>query len=91
MLLAHSASVKFGTNPYLSITIGGILLHPTFTAMIATARESGEAIYLFGLPVTLVNYGSSVIPIILTIWFMSFIEPRVDKIVPKVTRILAHH
>lgn len=89
MLLAHSASVKFGTNPYLSITIGGILLHPTFTAMIATARESGEAIYLFGLPVTLVNYGSSVIPIILTIWFMSFIEPRVDKIVPKVTRIFS--
>lgn len=89
MLLAHSASVKFGTNPYLSITIGGILLHPTFTTMIATAREAGESIHLFGLPVTLVNYGSSVIPIILTIWFMSFVEPVVDKIVPKVTRIFS--
>ncbi|MGL9814031.1 PTS transporter subunit EIIC [Enterococcus sp. DIV0098] len=89
MLLAHSASVKFGTNPYLSITIGGILLHPTFTAMIATARETGSAIQLFGLPVTPVNYGSSVIPIILTIWFMSYVEPLVDKIVPKVTRIFS--
>ncbi|MGL9730787.1 beta-glucoside-specific PTS transporter subunit IIABC [Enterococcus sp. DIV0756] len=89
MLLAHSASVKFGTNPYLSITIGGILLHPTFTAMITNARETGGTIQLFGLPVTPVNYGSSVIPIILTIWFMSFIEPFVDKIVPKVTRIFS--
>lgn len=89
ILLAHSASVKFGTNPYLSITIGGILLHPTFTTMIANAKETDNAIYLFGLPVTLVNYGSSVIPIILTIWFMSYIEPLVDKIVPKVTRIFS--
>lgn len=89
VLLAHSASVKFGTNPYLSITIGGILLHPTFTSMISTARETGDSIYLFGLPVTLVNYGSSVIPIILTIWFMSYIEPVVDKLVPKVTRIFS--
>lgn len=87
MLLAHSASVKFGTNPYLSITIGGILLHPSFTAMIETARETGTGIQLFGLPVTPAEYGSSVIPIILIIWFMSFVEPAVDKIVPKVTRI----
>ena len=89
MLLAHSASVKFGTNPYLSITIGGILLHPAFAAMVATARESANGIHLFGLPVTLVNYGSSVIPIILIIWFMSFVEPFVDKYVPSVTRIFA--
>lgn len=89
MLLAHSASVKFGTNPYLSITIGGILLHPTFTMMVAQAKESGQGIHMFGMPVTLVNYGSSVIPIILIIWFMSFVEPFVDKIVPKVTRIFS--
>ncbi|MBO0488162.1 beta-glucoside-specific PTS transporter subunit IIABC [Vagococcus fluvialis] len=89
MLLAHSASVKFGANPYLSITIGGILLHPTFTNMVAMVKESGDSIHLFGLPVTLVNYGSSVIPIILVIWFMSFVEPTVDKLVPKVTRIFS--
>lgn len=89
ILLAHSASVKFKTNPYVSMTIGGILLHPAFQAMVQIAREGGQAIDFIGLPVRAVNYSSSVIPIILIIWFLSYVEPLVDRIVPSVIRIFA--
>ena len=89
ILLAHSASVKFKTNPYVSLTVGGILLHPTFVNMVAEATQNNGHISLFNLPITLTNYGSSVIPIILVIWFMSYIEPLMDRIVPKVMRIFA--
>ncbi|GCF94846.1 PTS beta-glucoside transporter subunit EIIBCA [Enterococcus florum] len=87
VLLASSAAKKFNCNQYIAITLGGILLHPTFTTMIAGAREAGSSLELFGLPVTLANYGSSVIPIILAIWFMSYIEPIADRVMPKAIRL----
>lgn len=87
VLLASSAAKKFNCNQYIAMTIGGILLHPTFSTMIAGAREAGTSLSLFGLPVTLANYGSSVIPIILAVWFMSYIEPFAEKIMPKSIRI----
>lgn len=78
-LLANSAAKKFKCNPYMAMTIAAILLHPTFTAM----KSAGEAVHFLGLPVTLASYSSSVIPIILSVWFMSFVEPLADKISPK--------
>ncbi len=82
LLLANSAAKKFGCNPYLAMMIGGVLLHPTFVQMAATAKQSGEMIALFQLPIYHATYSSSVIPIILSVWFLSYIEPFADKISP---------
>lgn len=87
ILLAASAAKKFNCNQYLAMVIGGILLHPIVTEMITTAKGSGETISLLGLPVGLATYSSSVIPIILSVWFMSYVEPIIDRIVPKTIRI----
>jgi beta-glucoside PTS system EIICBA component len=83
ILLASSAAKKFKCNPYMAMMIGGILLHPTFVTMVNKAKEAGAGIDIFGLPITLANYGSSVIPIILAVWFMSYVEPIADRISPK--------
>lgn len=83
ILLANSAAKKFNTNPYLAMMIGGILLHPNFVSMVTASKETGEAIRLLGLPVYNASYSSSVIPIILAVWFMSYVEPIADKISPK--------
>ena len=83
IFLANSAAKKFKCNPYLAMMLGGILLHPTFVAMVNTAKETGESLAIFGLPITLASYSSSVLPIILGVWFMSYVEPIADKISPK--------
>ncbi|WP_300257726.1 beta-glucoside-specific PTS transporter subunit IIABC [Clostridium sp.] len=83
ILLASSAAKKFKCNQYMAMMLGGILLHPNFIAMINGAKEAGSGISVLGLPIKLVNYGSSVIPIILAIWLMSYIEPIADKVSPK--------
>ncbi len=83
ILLANSAAKKFNCNPYLAMMIGGILLHPNFVSMVAASQESGQAITLFMIPIYNASYSSSVIPIILSVWFMSFVEPIADKISPK--------
>ncbi|MCI8863179.1 MAG: PTS transporter subunit EIIC [Lachnospiraceae bacterium] len=83
ILLANSAAKKFKCNPYLAMMVGGILLHPNFVNMVAASKESGEAIKLFFLPIYNASYSSSVVPIILSVWFLSFVEPIADRISPK--------
>lgn len=86
VLLANSAAKKFNCNPYMAMMMGGILLHPNFVNMVTAAKETGEAITIFGLPIYNATYSSSVIPIILTVWLMSYVEPIADKVSPKAVK-----
>lgn len=78
-LLAYSTAKKFRCNIVVAMSIAGILLHPTFTAML----NADETLRFIKIPVISATYSSSVIPIILSIWFMSFVEPIADRISPK--------
>lgn len=89
ILLANSAAKKFKCNAYMAMMIGGILLHPNFISMVNAAKESGEAIKILGLPVTTASYSSSVLPIILAVWFMSYVEPIADKISPNAIKFFS--
>lgn len=84
VMLAHSASVKLKTNPYVSMIMGAMLINPNFVQMVQLALKNHGSIKLFGLPVTLATYSSSVVPVLLAIWAMSYIEPLIDRIIPKV-------
>ena len=77
--LGYTASVKFKCNPFLGLLLGGIMIHPNWNALVA----AGEPVSFLGLPVRLVNYTSSVIPIILAVWVMSYVEKIADKVSPK--------
>lgn len=87
VILAASAAKKFKTNQYLAMTVGAALISPVFVNMVTAAREAGNGINLFSLPVTLATYSSSVIPIILAVWFLSYVEPIVSKYTPAILRI----
>lgn len=84
IILAYTAATKFNCSPYLAMVLGGILLHPNFSSLVA----AGESVSLFGLPVTLVKYGSSVVPIILIVWAMSYVQRFLDKYIPKALKIV---
>lgn len=85
-LIAYSAARKFKCNAVMAMSIAGILLHPDFVSMINNVKETGESLRFIGIPVTPATYSSSVIPIILTIWLMSYVEPIADKISPKAVK-----
>ena len=66
VLIAMSASKKFGTNMYYAASIALIMLHPNFISLMSNANNAGETIkFLKFIPVTYANYSYSVIPIIL--------------------------
>lgn len=86
ILLAGSAAKKLGCNVYLAMMLGGMLIHPNFVNLVAGAKETGEAIRIFGLPIYNATYASSVIPILLGVLLMSKVEPFANKISPKPVR-----
>lgn len=82
ILLAYGAAIKFECNPILAITVAGVLLHPNLGSLLA----SGEAISFIGLPVRLTDYAGSVLPIIITVWAMSYIERFAEKVSPSIIK-----
>lgn len=85
-LIAANAAKVFQVNQSLALIIAGVFLHPTFVNLVA----GDAAITFIGLPVTKASYSYSVIPIILMVWIMSYIEKMVDAITPKMLKIIMH-
>lgn len=84
ILLAFTSAKKFNCSPFLAVVMGGLLLHPNFAALVT----AGEAVHFLGMPVKLVNYGASVVPIILIVWVLSYVQRFFDKIMPKAIRVV---
>ncbi|MDT2465291.1 PTS transporter subunit EIIC [Enterococcus avium] len=84
ILLAVFAANKFKVNTSIAIIVVGVFLHPNFSQWVA----SGDPISFLAMPIQGVIYAASVIPALLTIWAMSYIERGVDKITPKSLKIL---
>lgn len=73
MMLAVTAYKKMGCNPYVAIAITGALLHPNYTALITNAYNIHFS-SIFGLPVTLASYSSSVIPVVLMVFLLKCVD-----------------
>lgn len=87
VLIAVSASRKFGTNVYYSVSIALIMLHPNFISMMNTAHDAGETLRFLGfLPVSYASYSYSVIPIILAVWSLKYVEKLADRMTPVITK-----
>ncbi|NWO01196.1 beta-glucoside-specific PTS transporter subunit IIABC [Tetragenococcus halophilus] len=84
MLIAASAARQFKTNQYLAIGLTGILLHPTFQSLV----ESDISLEIFGLPIREAEYGGSVIPIILIVWVMSYVDRLAEKVIPSILKTM---
>ncbi|QOS80522.1 PTS glucose transporter subunit IIA [Paenibacillus sp. JNUCC31] len=78
ILLGFSAAKKFGGNPFISATLGAALVYPTMIA----AFTDGTAMSFLGIPVVLMNYTQSVIPIIVASYLASNFEKWLGKITP---------
>ncbi|QWU18003.1 PTS system, beta-glucosides-specific IIC component [Paenibacillus sophorae] len=83
-LLAYSAASKLKCTPAMAMVLAGILLHPSLIQL----RTDGKAVEVFAIPMQLVNYGSSVVPILLIVWAQSYIERLFKRIIPDSIKII---
>lgn len=84
IFLAFTAAKVFKTSQVLSMIIAGTLCYPAFTALM-TGKDAVEFLWL---PVTKAPYTSSVIPIIIAVWVLSYVERFFDKYIPEVLKII---
>ena len=78
------AAKKFGANVALGAMLGAAPIHPTFVSMV-TAGDAGS---VFGLPIYSASYSSTIVPIILAVWVMSYVEKFISRYSPKAIRTI---
>lgn len=96
IFLAFTASKKMNVNQFTAMAIGASLVYPTLSGLTAgeplytlfagTLIESPIYIEFLGIPVILMSYASSVIPIIVSIFLASKVEKGLKKIIPDVVK-----
>jgi PTS system beta-glucosides-specific IIC component len=69
IMLAVTAANYFKANQFTSMAISGALVYPTITAL-----AGAPDITFFGIPVTMVSYVSSVLPVIIIVWLQAYAE-----------------
>lgn len=77
--LGQAAAKRLGANGMLGIMLGCILLVPDFVALNGTV-ETLKIYNLFPAPVA--DYSQSLLPVLLGVWIMSYVEKFFKKIVP---------
>ena len=92
IFLGLSAARKFGMHEFTGMAVAAALVYPTLPAIMAgekmytlfagTVFESAVHMEFLGLPVILMSYASSVIPIILALYFGAKIEKLFVRLVP---------
>lgn len=78
IFLAITAARRFNTNQFTSMAIAGALVYPTIVAL----TEATEPVTFMGIPVVVMSYTSSVIPIIVAVWVQGYLERFFNKFLP---------
>ncbi|MEK4516469.1 beta-glucoside-specific PTS transporter subunit IIABC [Paenibacillus sp. FSL H8-0122] len=97
IFLGYTSAKKFGANIFIGMAIGATLVYPSFgtittageplyTLFSGTIFESPVYITFLGIPVILMSYTSSVIPIIISTYIGSKLEAFFRKVTPSVVR-----
>ena len=78
-LLAFSSAKRFGANQFLAVTLAGSLVYPN----IITSINNEVTLTFLGIPLVLLNYHSTVLPIIVAVFVLSKLEKMLKRIIPE--------
>jgi len=83
LVLGFTAGRKFGGNPYITMVIGGALMHPMMLEAFKASQMAGAPGETFlGIPIVFINYSGSVIPIILASLASCWVEKQSSRFLP---------
>lgn len=99
VILGYTAAKKFNLKPLMGVLLGLALCYPAL--QLSTLSEVGKPLYtlfegsmfsspvyldIFGIPLISVDYTSTVIPVILIVYFASFCQRLFDRVIPDVVK-----
>ncbi len=103
VLVGYAAAQRFHVKTAMGILMGLILVYPDFVELCkagvgATIPQpggppmiipgTGNAGFLFGLPIYPATYSNTIIPVILCVFVMSYVEKLLNKFIPKIVRFV---
>ena len=80
--LAYCAGKKFGGNPFIAMALAAAMLYPNFAAL----SSSETPVTFLGIPVVMMSYSSTVLPIIVAAYVEAVLEKFLNRVLPKVIR-----
>lgn len=86
VLIAYSATKKFGGNPILGIVVGLMMVAPQLPNAWAVAGGDAEPLVIFGLDI--VGYQGSIFPAIIVGWMISKLEKWLRNYVPQIMDLI---
>ncbi len=96
IFLGYTAAKKFKLNHFVGMAIGASLVYPSlgklmggevlYTMFEGSMISSPIYVTFMNIPVILMDYSSTVIPIILAVFVASKVEKKLDKIIPSVVK-----
>jgi beta-glucoside PTS system EIICBA component len=78
VMIAVSAARTFKTNVFVAGSIAAALVYPNLVTLLA----AGDTVRFLGVPVTATTYSYTVIPAILAVWALSWVERGLKKVLP---------
>ncbi|WP_454051796.1 beta-glucoside-specific PTS transporter subunit IIABC [Cellulomonas sp. Marseille-Q8402] len=78
VMIAISAARVFKTNVFVAAALSGALVYPNLAALLA----AGAPVTFLGLPVTATTYSYTVIPSLLAVWALSWVERGLKRALP---------
>lgn len=84
IILAYASAKVFKTNEYIAMVLGGTMCYPALVGLMT----GSDPVSLFGIGITKASYTSSVIPILIGVFFLSYVEKFLKKYIPEVLRII---
>ena len=84
IILGYTAARVFKAHEFISMIIGATLCYPSIVNLMTSNTE----VTLFAIELTKASYTSSVIPIILAVFILSYVQRFLDYIIPEVLKII---
>ncbi len=70
VLLAVTAAKRFKANAYTAMAVAGALVYPSIIEL----NTATEPLTFYGIPLVMMSYVSSVLPIIVAVWLQGYLE-----------------
>lgn len=94
LIIGWTSAKKFGLKPVMGMALGGILVYPTLVALIGgdplytlgagTIFESNVYGDIFGIPLVMQSYASTILPAIFVVWVAAKVHKFFVNILPAV-------
>ena len=84
IFVANYAARKMGVSTAVAMLLAAIMLHPTLIEM----ATNGDSFTVYGIPCSVQNYSSTVVPALLVVWIMKYVEGFLKKYCPDVIKVV---